>query len=97
MNEQKKRKAAAEAARKAAEVPPSRPLWRLWGAGKKVAPAPAPPAGKELAPVLDNSFAWGSFMAISSNPRYQVVNGLEVRVLVRALLLSVRGGCDIYF
>lgn len=34
-----------------------------------------------LAPVLDNSIGWGSFMALSSNLRYQFVNGFEERLL----------------
>jgi len=34
-----------------------------------------------LAPVLDNSLGWGAFMAVSSNMRYQLVNGIEERVL----------------
>lgn len=40
---------------------------------------------KELAPVLENSIAWGGFMATSANLRYQLVNGFEERVLVRML------------
>ncbi|KAK9824347.1 hypothetical protein WJX72_009595 [[Myrmecia] bisecta] len=36
---------------------------------------------KQLAPVLDNSLGWGGFMALSSNSRYQLVNGFEERVL----------------
>jgi len=36
---------------------------------------------KELGPVLDTAAAWGVFMALSSNARYQLVNGLEERVL----------------
>lgn len=39
--------------------------------------------GKELAPVWDNSVAWGGFMATSANLRYQLVNGIEDRILVR--------------
>jgi hypothetical protein len=35
----------------------------------------------ELAPVLPTSLAWGGFMFCSSNPRYQLVNGLEQRLL----------------
>lgn len=35
----------------------------------------------ELAPVLDNSIGWGSFMLLSSNLRYQTVNCIEERVL----------------
>lgn len=34
-----------------------------------------------LAPVLDNSLGWGAFMGMSSNMRYQLVNGIEERVL----------------
>ncbi|KAK9917652.1 hypothetical protein WJX75_006886 [Coccomyxa subellipsoidea] len=37
--------------------------------------------GKELAPVWDNSVAWGGFMATSANLRYQLVNGIEDRIL----------------
>lgn len=44
---------------------------------------------KALAPVLDNSLAWGGFMAGSSNTRYQIVNTLEERLLVSRLLLHV--------
>ncbi|EIE22915.1 hypothetical protein COCSUDRAFT_66452 [Coccomyxa subellipsoidea C-169] len=36
---------------------------------------------KELAPVWDNSVAWGGFMATSANLRYQLVNGIEDRIL----------------
>jgi len=39
----------------------------------------APP--KELGPVADTAAAWGAFMAVSSNARYQLVNGFEERVL----------------
>jgi len=39
-------------------------------------------ADKELAPVLDNSIAWGGFVASSTNLRYQLVNGFEERALV---------------
>lgn len=39
-------------------------------------------AEKQLAPVLDNSVAWGSFVAVSSNSRYQIIAGIEERVLV---------------
>lgn len=35
----------------------------------------------ELAPVLPTSITWGGFMFCSSNPRYQMLNGLEQRVL----------------
>ncbi|DBA68740.1 TPA: hypothetical protein ACH3X2_013437 [Trebouxia sp. C0005] len=38
-------------------------------------------ADKELAPVLDNSIAWGGFVASSTNLRYQLVNGFEERAL----------------
>lgn len=41
----------------------------------------------ELAPVLPNSLGWGSFMALSANSRYQIINGIEERVLVRVHLL----------
>ena len=39
---------------------------------------------KPLAPVLDNSIAWGAFVAASTNIRYQLVNGIEERGLVRS-------------
>ena len=39
----------------------------------------APP--KELGPIVDTAAAWGVFMALSSNARYQLVNGFEERVL----------------
>ena len=35
-----------------------------------------------MAPVLDNSIAWGGFVATSTNVRYQLVNGFEERALV---------------
>lgn len=34
-----------------------------------------------LAPVLPTSVAWGGFMFCSSNPRYQLLNGLEQRLI----------------
>ncbi|KAI0565464.1 hypothetical protein FGB62_17g350 [Gracilaria domingensis] len=34
-----------------------------------------------LAPVIPNSLAWGSFLMVNSNSRYQLVNGIEQRVL----------------
>lgn len=37
--------------------------------------------GVELAPVLPTSLAWGGFMMVSSNTRYQAVNGFEQRIL----------------
>lgn len=37
---------------------------------------------KPLAPVLDNSLTWGGFMGLSTNLRYQLVNGIEERALV---------------
>jgi len=43
---------------------------------------------KALAPVLDNSLGWGSFMLVSSNTRYQIVNTLEERLLVRRVSRS---------
>ena len=43
---------------------------------------------KELAPPLDNSIAWGGFVATSTNARYQLVNGFEERALVSHLLDS---------
>ncbi|KAL3155755.1 hypothetical protein ABBQ32_012772 [Trebouxia sp. C0010 RCD-2024] len=39
------------------------------------------PPDKELAPVLDNSIAWGGFVATSTNVRYQTVNAFEERAL----------------
>ena len=42
----------------------------------------------KLAPVGLNSAAWGGFMAVAGNVRYQVVNCVEDRVLVGHL-----GGC----
>lgn len=42
--------------------------------------------GKPLASVLDNSLGWGSFMAVSSNTRYQIVNTIEERLMVRCCL-----------
>lgn len=33
--------------------------------------------GKELPNVLANSLGWASFMFVSTNPRYQLVNGFE--------------------
>ena len=41
---------------------------------------------KPLAPVLENSVNWGGFMALSTNIRYQAVNGFEDRLLVEILL-----------
>lgn len=38
---------------------------------------------KELAPVARNSICWGTFTATSANARYQLLNGLEERYLVR--------------
>lgn len=37
---------------------------------------------KPLAPVLENSVMWGGFMAVSTNVRYQMMNGIEERGLV---------------
>jgi len=37
-----------------------------------------------LAPVLDNSLGWAAFMGTSANVRYQLVNAIEERFLVRA-------------
>ena len=34
-----------------------------------------------MASVLDNSIQWGNFMGVSSNLRYQIVNGWEARLL----------------
>ncbi len=44
---------------------------------------------RPLAPVLENSVNWGGFMALSTNIRYQVVNGFEDRILVRMLLVMI--------
>ena len=38
---------------------------------------PANNADKPLPNVINNSLGWASFMFVSTNPRYQVVNGLE--------------------
>ncbi len=46
---------------------------------------------KELAPVWDNSVAWGGFMATSANLRYQLVNGIEDRVLVQLFTVLLVG------
>lgn len=35
----------------------------------------------ELAPIIPTSLAWGGFMMASSNTRYQMVNGIEQRLL----------------
>ena len=40
---------------------------------------------KPLAPVLENSTGWGGFVAVSTNLRYQLVNGIEERGLVSSL------------
>eukprot|EP01026_Neomeris_dumetosa_P059729 TRINITY_DN5586_c0_g1_i9.p1 TRINITY_DN5586_c0_g1~~TRINITY_DN5586_c0_g1_i9.p1 ORF type:complete len:364 (-),score=47.95 TRINITY_DN5586_c0_g1_i9:445-1536(-) len=40
---------------------------------------------KELAPVLDNSLAWGSFLAWNATFRYNLVNGFEDQVLDRVI------------
>ena len=32
--------------------------------------------------MLQNSIAWGGFLAVSSNTRYQLVAGIEERILV---------------
>ena len=42
-------------------------------------------AEKGLAPVLQNSLAWGGFLAVSSNTRYQLVAAIEERILVSPL------------
>eukprot|EP00854_Cymbomonas_tetramitiformis_P002011 gene2011-2698_t len=42
---------------------------------------PKQEGAKELAPVWQNSFTWASFMVISSNLRYQLVNSIEERGL----------------
>ncbi|GJD11306.1 protein reticulata, chloroplastic [Galdieria sulphuraria] len=55
---------------------------------------PASISDVHLAPVLSNSTQWGLFMGISSNSRYQLVNGIEAQVIDRlfertSLLASV--------
>lgn len=35
----------------------------------------------ELAPIIPTSLAWGGFLMTSSNVRYQIVNGIEQRML----------------
>lgn len=54
------------------------------GKKKKVKEAVAEIEEEEtkLAPVLDNSLGWGSFVFLSSNARYQTVNFVEERILV---------------
>jgi len=42
-----------------------------------------PPA--EMQPLVPAMFAWGAFMAISSNTRYQIVNGLEAHLIFKFL------------
>ena len=42
-----------------------------------------PPA--EMQPLVPAMFAWGAFMAVSSNTRYQIVNGLEAHVIFKFL------------
>lgn len=44
---------------------------------------------KPLAPVLQNSIYWGGFMALSTNVRYQMVNGFEDRFLVSSVAWSL--------
>ncbi|KAK9856473.1 hypothetical protein WJX84_010320 [Apatococcus fuscideae] len=44
---------------------------------------PAEAGGKQLAPVWDNSLGWGSFVAVSTNLRYQTVGAIEERVFER--------------
>ncbi|KAK9841509.1 hypothetical protein WJX74_006985 [Apatococcus lobatus] len=46
---------------------------------------PADDDRKELAPVWDNSVGWGSFVAVSTNIRYQAVGAFEERVLEKAI------------
>lgn len=88
VEQQKKKKLAAEAAAQAA-LP--KPKWWKFSQAK---PLPPPPeTAKELAPVLDNSLAWGSFMALSSNTRYQIVNGIEERIVVRPAFLLWPASC----
>ena len=61
----------------AAEARAALPAW-------KRGPAPAAEeAAPHLAPVLKNSLGWGAFMAASANVRYQLVNALEDRFMVR--------------
>ncbi|GJQ15673.1 hypothetical protein GpartN1_g7464.t1 [Galdieria partita] len=55
---------------------------------------PARMSDVHLAPVLSNSTQWGLFMGISSNSRYQLVNGIEAQIIDRifqktSLLASV--------
>jgi len=54
---------------------------------------------RPMPPVLPNSIGWGAFMALSSNPRFQLVEGLERlshmlfanhAVLNRSLIVSLR-------
>uniref|UniRef100_A0A7S0ZDE3 Uncharacterized protein n=1 Tax=Timspurckia oligopyrenoides TaxID=708627 RepID=A0A7S0ZDE3_9RHOD len=48
---------------------------------KMRATANADVPAQHLAPVLDNSIQWGLFLGLSSNLRYQLVNGFEDRFL----------------
>ena len=48
----------------------------------------------KLAPVGPNSLAWGGFMAVAGNARYQVVNCVEDRVLVSDLVMHAHT-CDV--
>lgn len=50
---------------------------------------------KPLAPVLENSVIWGGFMALSTNIRYQAVNGFEDRFLVS--ILDAHSHCSIIY
>lgn len=43
----------------------------------------------ELSPVLPTSLGWGSFMALSANTRYQLINGVEDRILESAVQNSL--------
>ena len=44
--------------------------------------------GTPVGVLQDNSLGWGSFMAVSSNTRYQLVNTIEERLMVRSFMSS---------
>eukprot|EP01024_Parvocaulis_polyphysoides_P027388 TRINITY_DN24847_c0_g2_i1.p1 TRINITY_DN24847_c0_g2~~TRINITY_DN24847_c0_g2_i1.p1 ORF type:complete len:356 (-),score=45.18 TRINITY_DN24847_c0_g2_i1:214-1281(-) len=48
---------------------------------KRLNPTKSNENEKELAPVLDNSLAWGSFLAWNATTRYNLVNGFEEHVI----------------
>ena len=54
---------------------------------------PADAEEKQLAPVWDNSVGWGSFVAVSTNIRYQAVGAFEERVLVRLPHINCPAPC----